>query len=84
MSIPFSILRFNDLASDWGIQFVRNDPNNGFWHTWTNIPLNFNGIDLGYTGKLKFAAGDKPKRTKKNYNLLPYVSTRYVNDSNTP
>jgi Domain of unknown function (DUF5916)/Carbohydrate family 9 binding domain-like len=79
MAIPFAILRFSE-NTEWGIQFIRNDPGNGFWHTWTNIPLNFDGTDLGYAGLLKFEANEAPSRTKKNYNISPYLSSGYVND----
>jgi hypothetical protein len=75
MAIPFAILRFRADGAPWGINFVRNDPTNGFWHTWTNIPLNFNGIDLGYAGKLVFAEGATPKKAKQNLNISPYVSS---------
>jgi hypothetical protein len=82
MAIPFSILRFNASSTIWGLNFIRNDPSNGYWHTWTSIPLNFDGIDLGYTGQLKFAEG-APSKTSRNINVSPYLSTAISKDYTT-
>lgn len=77
-AIPFQIIRFGDGAVSWGINFIRNDASNGQWHTWTKMPLQFEGTDLGFTGQLIWDA--PPKREKGNYNFSPYVSTAVSRD----
>jgi Domain of unknown function (DUF5916)/Carbohydrate family 9 binding domain-like len=84
MAIPLAILRFDETNATWGINFIRNDPGNGFWHTWTNIPLNFNGTDLGYAGKLVWPANEMPQRSKRNVNISPYISTSANRDYTLP
>lgn len=71
-AIPFQIIRFGDNAREWGINFIRNDASRGQYSTWTKIPLQFNGTDLGFTGKLIW--DEAPSRAKGNYNVAPYVS----------
>ncbi len=71
-AIPLQILRFDENQKTWGLNFIRNDASNGFYHTWTHIPLQFNGTDLGYTGRLIWE--NPPHRTKGNINLSPYLN----------
>lgn len=70
MAIPFKSLRFGD-KREWGINFVRGDAKNNSYHVWSPVPVQFRGIDLGYTGKLIW---DKaPAKTKKNISVIPYL-----------
>jgi hypothetical protein len=72
-AIPFRILRYKEGQTEWGINFIRNDAGRGHYSTWTKIPLQFNGTDLGWTGALQW---DKsPKQAKANYAIVPYAST---------
>ena len=62
MAIPFKSLRFGDKL-EWGVNFLRRDAKNNVYHTWSPVPVQFRGVDLGYTGKLIW---DKaPGKTKK-------------------
>ena len=66
MAIPFKSLRFGD-KREWGVNFVRGDAKNNSYHVWSPVPVQFRGIDLGYTGKLIW---DKaPAKAKKNISL---------------
>jgi hypothetical protein len=71
-AIPFRILRFENGKTDWGINFIRNNSSKGEYHTWTKIPLQFDGINLGWTGKLVFQTAPQPP--KANYAVIPYVT----------
>ncbi len=75
MAIPFKTLRFEDNKTEWGINFVRSNLQIGEYSTWAKIPLQFNGLDLGYTGKLIWDAA--PKRQKRNIALIPYLNAAY-------
>ena len=70
IAIPFKSLRFGDKL-EWGVNFVRGDAKNNSYHTWSPVPVQFRGVDLGYTGKLIW---DKaPGKTKKNISAIPYL-----------
>ncbi len=71
-AIPLRILRFKEGQTQWGINFIRNDLTNGVYSTWSRVPFQFDGLDLGWTGTLQWDAS--PRRTKGNYDLIPYVS----------
>jgi Domain of unknown function (DUF5916)/Carbohydrate family 9 binding domain-like len=72
IAIPFKTLRFDPKNTFWGINFVRNDMKNYHYNTWTKVPLQFFGIDFGYTGALVW---DKPPQ-KQNFNasIIPYLT----------
>ena len=56
---------------EWGVNFLRRDAKNNVYHTWSPVPVQFRGVDLGYTGKLIW---DKaPGKTKKNLSAIPYL-----------
>lgn len=71
-AIPLRILRFKEGQDTWGINFIRNDLTNGVYSVWAKIPFQFDGLDLGWTGALKWI--EAPKRSKGNYNLIPYTT----------
>jgi hypothetical protein len=71
-AIPLRIMRFKDGQKEWGINFIRNDANRGHYSTWVQIPLQFMGTDLGWTGVLQFAEG--PKNASRNYAFIPFVT----------
>jgi hypothetical protein len=79
MAIPFKTLRFKSGITNWGINFIRNDLKKNEYHTWTNVPINFNLYDLGYTGNLLWETN--PERVKTNISLIPFVSSAAVQDN---
>ncbi len=78
MAIPFKTLRYEENKTEWGINFVRNEKQNNQFHTWARIPVQFPGVDLGYTGLLKW---DKPpQKTKGNVSFIPYTAGGYIHN----
>ncbi len=71
-AIPLRILRFKTGQKQWGINIIRNDLGNGIYSTWSNVPFQFDGLDLGFTGLLNWE--EPPQPVKGNYNIIPYVS----------
>jgi hypothetical protein len=78
MAIPLYILRYDASKDSWGINFIRSDASMGQWHTWTEIPLQFDGIDLGWTGRVTFEKA--PQRASGNYAVIPYRSVGVTRD----
>eukprot|EP01006_Ploeotia_vitrea_P017974 TRINITY_DN49225_c0_g1_i1.p1 TRINITY_DN49225_c0_g1~~TRINITY_DN49225_c0_g1_i1.p1 ORF type:complete len:494 (-),score=-59.66 TRINITY_DN49225_c0_g1_i1:18-1499(-) len=72
MAIPFKSLRYSEDVNSWGINFIRNDMQRNAYSTWARVPLQYNGIDLGYTGKLIW--NEAPKATKGNIAIIPFLS----------
>lgn len=72
MAIPFKTLRFEAAATTWGVNFIRNDLKANQYHTWTNVPVNFDGFDLGYTGSMVWDQAPDPVKT--NISIIPFVS----------
>jgi hypothetical protein len=78
-AIPFQILRFSSSVTTWGINFIRNDASNGQWNTWTKVPMQMEGTDLGFTGALLW---DKaPAAANANYNFSPFVTGGLAQES---
>jgi len=72
MAIPFRTLRFDPRKTTWGLNFVRNDMKNNYFYSWNRVPVNFNTINLGYTGEMIW--NENPPAIKKgNINVIPYV-----------
>lgn len=69
--IPFRILKFSKDKTNWGINVVRNLTKISSYHTWNPVPLQFEGIDIGYLGTLQFDV--LPKGKNVNVSLIPYV-----------
>jgi hypothetical protein len=78
LAIPLRILRFKEGQNTWGINFIRNDLSNGLYSVWAQIPFQFDAIDLGWTGALKWES--PPGKVKGNYNLIPYATTTFSRD----
>jgi Domain of unknown function (DUF5916)/Carbohydrate family 9 binding domain-like len=83
MAIPFKTLRYDPKITTWGINFIRSDQKNNKFYTWTNVPVQFPGFDLGYLGSLIFD-GELPS-AKTNMSFIPYIiaSTQGSNDPAT-
>jgi len=77
-AIPFKTLRYNDDKTIWGINFIRNDMKRNVYSTWAQVPVNYNGIDLGHTGTLNWE--NAPKRTSGNVALVPYTAGSVSNN----
>lgn len=82
MAIPFKTLRFESEKSVWGVNFFRVDSKSNSIHTWQPVPIEFNEIDLGYTGLLHWDT--PPEKVKNNISVIPYllsgVSKDYENN----
>jgi hypothetical protein len=70
MAIPFKTLRYNE-GKIWGINFIRGEPKTNSYHTWSPVPVQFRGVDLGYTGSLLWK--ESPPKSKGNISLIPYL-----------
>ena len=79
MAIPFKTLRYNPEKMKWGVNFQRNDVKNNQYSTWTFIPVNFNGYDLGYTAALNWET--PPPVVKGNAAIIPYLTGRTSQDN---
>ncbi|MEJ2006243.1 MAG: DUF5916 domain-containing protein, partial [Cyclobacteriaceae bacterium] len=78
MAIPFKTLRFETGISTWGVNFFRNDLQRNENYSWTPMPVNFELVDLGYTGALIW--DQSPKKTGTNISLIPYARTSFYKD----
>jgi Domain of unknown function (DUF5916)/Carbohydrate family 9 binding domain-like len=72
MAIPFKTLRYDGSNTTWGINFIRSDRKKNEIHTWTRVPVNFPGVDLGYLGALKWDAA--PPKPGSNISIIPYTT----------
>lgn len=72
MAIPFKTLRYNPNNTRWGINFIRNDMQRNVYSTWTQFPVNFAAVELGYNGLLVW--DKKPPVTKGKIAVIPYVA----------
>ncbi len=72
MALPFNMLRYDASSKTWGINFIHSERKKNEFHTWTKIPLNFPGVDLGFLGKLQWDAPPPP--AGKNIAIIPFTS----------
>jgi hypothetical protein len=73
MAIPFNVLRYDPNKKNWGINFIRSNRIENQFHTWTQVPLQFPGVDLGYLGKLIW--DNTLPKTNSKVSINPYTST---------
>ncbi|MEP7266545.1 MAG: DUF5916 domain-containing protein [Saprospiraceae bacterium] len=78
MAIPFKTLRFDAGNKVWGLNIIRSDQKNNKFYTWTNVPVNFPGFDIGYLGTMTFE--DELPPVKGNISLIPYVTSKIDHD----
>ena len=71
IAIPFKSLRYDENKVVWGINFFRADAKSNSIHTWSKVPIEFNELDLGYTGELVWDT--PPEKSKGNISVIPYV-----------
>lgn len=72
MAIPFKSLRFVAKQGRWGINLVRSDLKNNKYYSWARVPVQFQTIDIGYTGSLIW--DDLPPAVNSNISIIPYIS----------
>ncbi len=78
VAIPFKTLRYEAGNNTWGVNFIRSDQKKNEFSTWTNVPVQFPGFDIGYLGTLQFEG--ELSQQKGNISLIPYVSGRGSSD----
>lgn len=79
IAIPFSILRYDETKMAWGINFIRAARSENEFHTWTQMPLQFRGTDLGYTGTLLW--DQSPPKGGSKVSVNPYASASVFADN---
>ena len=72
IAIPFKTLRYDPSITTWGINFLRSDKERNEFTTWTNVPLNFRGYDIGYTGALVW--DEPPPKAGGNISVIPFIT----------
>lgn len=72
MAIPFNALRYDASNKVWAVNFIRHDMKNNVYSTWAQVPIAFNGVDLGYMGTLSW--NEPPKPTSGNVIVVPYLA----------
>jgi hypothetical protein len=80
MAIPFKTLRFAKGTKEWGINLIRSNLKTGEFSTWSQVPIQFNGFDLGYLGNLVF---DEAPPAPRNIALVPYINYSYSKTPNS-
>ena len=78
MAIPFKTLRYNANQRTWGINFIRGDKQNNAYTTWTQFPVNFNGVSMNYMGSLEWDRN--PEKAKGAFIFNPYVTSSSIRD----
>lgn len=78
MAIPFKSLRFKAGQTTWGINFWRVDRQHNESHVWAKVPVQFDPLDLGFTGTLVWEQA--PDRVGGNVSLTPYALTSFTKD----
>ena len=71
MAIPFKTLRYKKNIAQWGINFIRNYPNQQEISVWGKIPRQLSPISLAYTGVLAWETA--PTSPKANISIIPYA-----------
>jgi hypothetical protein len=72
IAIPFKALRYNSNNLTWGVNIIRSCRKDNEFHSWTRIPVNFRGTNIGYLGALKW---DKaPPNNGANIVAIPYIN----------
>ncbi|MEN9952666.1 MAG: hypothetical protein RLZZ520_934, partial [Bacteroidota bacterium] len=73
IAIPFHTLRFNEGHNKWGLNILRSDLKTNEYSSWTDMPLNFDFYDFGYSGAIVW---DKPPVSPgTNASIIPYVTS---------
>jgi hypothetical protein len=78
MAIPLNILRYDPHRLTWGINFIRSNRKRNEFYTWTRMPVQFPGFDLGYTGQLHWP--EEPPKSGTNISVNPYIAGGVLDD----
>ena len=70
-AIPFKTIRYRKDATQWGINFGRNDLKTTEKSSWTPIPRQFPTAALAYTGTLVW--DEPPPAPRSNISVIPYI-----------
>ncbi len=73
-AIPFRSMRYKGGASEWGINFSRQDLKTSEKSSWAPMPRQFQTASLAYTGSLVWDTplpGSGPR-----FSLIPYISAK--------
>ncbi len=73
-AIPFRSIRYNGEATEWGINFSRNDLKTSEKSSWAPMPRQFATATLAFTGSLVW---DKPLPSSgPRFSLIPFISAK--------
>jgi hypothetical protein len=78
IAIPFAIIRHDVTKRTWGINIIRSSRSKNEFHTWTKMPLQFPGTDLGPIGEMNWT--EAPPSGGKNISLNPYLLSNVAAD----
>ncbi len=82
LMIPLKTFRFQPENTIWGMNVLRNDMSNNTYSSWTNVPIAFDGVDMGFFGTLQFENSLQPATS--NHALIPFITnstTQYGTNS---
>jgi Domain of unknown function (DUF5916) len=71
MAIPFKTLRYKRGVSNWGLNFLRNYPNENEISNWAKTPRQSAGYALAFTGNLVWET--PPPTPKGNISVIPFI-----------
>ena len=75
IAIPYHTLRFKTGNDKWGLNILRSDLKTNEYSSWTDMPLNFDFYDFGYSGAIIW---DKPPVSPgTNVSIIPYVTSSF-------
>ncbi len=77
-AIPLHIMRFDPTNLSWNLNFIRSDVKNYRFYSWTKIPQQYDGIDLGYLGKLDWHEPLPP--SSGHITMIPYANLNGAKD----
>lgn len=78
IAIPFKSIRFKSGATQWNVNFFRQDSKKNEMSIWSRVPRIFPAFALNYHGILHF---EEPLKTPgPNISLIPYLATKSSRD----
>lgn len=77
IAIPLRSLKYRT-GDTWRINFARNNPLQNEISVWSAIPRVFSVEALAFTGKLNWGAEPPPQKSAAS--IIPYATTRFIDD----
>ncbi len=71
-AIPFRSIKYQEGATEWGINFSRLDLKTGEKSSWAPVPRQFQTANLAFTGALVWDA--PPPKLSTRFSVIPYLS----------